>query len=119
MTRPTITSLMEEVEALKAQMQAIPVKAPREPRVEVALPETPELLALQGQCNPSAQRLVESHARRHITGKEDMAEYVAKLETFCTNPARPSARLRYARGMFTTIKGGAPTNRKARKGKAS
>ena len=66
------------------------------------LPASAELNALQGQCRPSAARIVEKHASKGIG---DMAEYVGKLSEFQTG-SYESPRFQYATAMLQALKVG-------------
>ncbi|KKN82325.1 hypothetical protein LCGC14_0311380 [marine sediment metagenome] len=107
--------LSERLDTLEGNGSAS-VAATRTPKrpsgiTQVQIPETPELLALKGQCSPSAQRIVERHMR---VGVADHTEYVAKLETFTTS-AGPSARLKYASlGLRLMVAGKSTPVRKAK-----
>ena len=113
MTQPTIRKQLELVMAELAELKAAR-PAPRAKKVVEAFAvhlTTPELLALKGQCSPSAQAIVEGHVRK---GDPNMGEYVAKLATFCNDPARPSPRYRYALAMYAAMKGGVVKVRKVK-----
>lgn len=96
-----IQGVRARLDALEAPTQAptpTPIRTPTHD-TPTRLPESPELLALQGQCRPSAQRIVQRHAK---AGAEEMAEYIGKLAEFQA-PGRPSARFQYACAMLDAI----------------